>query len=73
MPSDMVHVDFEVLRQLQELGYNAEMKLIDPRKLETVIIVNGKEFSVRYWGTKEDVDKELLNIINNVAVIGGLK
>ena len=65
--SDQHNVDFEVIRLLQELGYSAEIKTVLPKKLSTVIIVEGKEFTVRYWGTQEDVDNTFLKILEQIA------
>ena len=65
--TDQHSVDFEVIRLLQELGYSAEIKTVIPKKLSTVIIVEGKEFTVRYWGTQEDVDNMFLKILEQIA------
>ena len=65
--SDQHSVDFEVIRLFQELGYCAEIKTVIPQKLSTVIIVEGKEFTVRYWGTQEDVDNTFLKILEQIA------
>ena len=65
--SNQHNVDFEVIRLFQELGYSAEIKKVIPQKLSTVIIVEGKEFTVRYWGTQEDVDNIFLKILEQIA------
>lgn len=65
--TDQHSVDFEVIRLFQELGYHAEIKTVIPKKLSTVIIVEGKEFTVRYWGTQEDVDNTFLKILEQIA------
>ena len=65
--SDQHNVDLEVIRLFQELGYRAEIKTVIPQKLSTIIIVEGKEFTVRYWGTQEDVDNTFLKILEQIA------
>lgn len=65
--TDQHNVDFEVIRLFQDLGYRAEIKRVIPQKLVTVITVNDKEFTVRYWGTQEDVDNTFLKILEQIA------